>query len=166
MNNSFLTLIALIIILSSCQVIRTRTAKATDIQNNGIIQKPTIVDLEVNSTKVIGTANSAGNQTLEAIKNSAISDATKKANCDLLVEPIYEIETNAGVTKVTVIGYPATYKNFRPMVEDDIKLIQIGSIKKVNTSDSPIKKRSSIGLIVGIIIAIPTIFLSSIIVSL
>ena len=159
MKNYFLALTAVLISLSSCQVIKTRTAKAIDIQNNGIIQKPTIADLEVKSPKVTGTATSIGKQTIETVKNNAVSDATKKANCDLLVEPIYETETTAGVTKVTVIGYPATYKNFRPIVEEDIKLIQVGSSKKVNTSEnSPIKKRSKIGIIIfGVITGISLI---------
>jgi len=161
MKNYFLALTAVLISLSSCQVIKTRTAKAIDIQNNGIIQRPTIADLEVSSPKVTGTATSVGKQTIETIKNNAIGDATKKANCDLLVDPIYETETTGGVTKVTVIGYPATYKNFRPIVEEDLKLIQIGSSKKLNTSEiKPIKKRSAIGLIVGGIIAVPTIIVS------
>ena len=154
MKNYILALTALLISLSSCQVIKTRTAKAIDIQNNGIIQKPTIADLEVKSPKVTGTASSIGKQTIETVKNNAVSDATKKANCDLLVEPIYETETTAGVTKVTVIGYPATYKNFRPIVEEDIKLIQIGSSKKVNTSENtPIKNKSKIGIIIAAVLS-------------
>jgi len=129
--------------LYACQTIKTSTAKTIEIQNNGIIQKPTIADLEVKQTKVSGSGISTGAETLDNVKTRAVSDAIKQANCDLLVEPMYEIEKTGNSFKVTVTGYPASYKNFRPITEEDLKLIHEGSSKKVKTSEVTPSTRSS-----------------------
>ena len=135
---------SMLIGLTACQTIKTSTAKTIEIENNGIIQKPTVADLEVRTPKVSGTASSVGAETLENVRMKAVSDAIKQANCDLLVEPMYETEKTGSSFKVTVTGYPATHKNFRPITEEDLKLIHVGSSKKVKTTEvTPSSNRSS-----------------------
>ncbi len=138
-----LLICTMLIGLSACETIKISTAKTIEIQNNGIIQKPTIADLEVKPTKVSGSGISSGAETFDNVKTRAVSDAIKQANCDLLVEPIYEIEKTGNSFKVTVTGYPASYKNFRPITEEDLKLINESSSKKVKTSEVTPTTRSS-----------------------
>jgi hypothetical protein len=54
----------------------------------------------------------------------------RKANADVLVEPRYTIETSNSESTITVSGYAATYKNFRPIKEEDVNLINAGVIQK------------------------------------
>ena len=109
-------------VLSSCSSLqRTTSVKTIDITNVGVIQKPVIVDLVVDQTKVRGTAtgsNTSGGVTV--VKSEAVKDALSKAGqADVLIEPDFTITTrNANIT-VEVTGFPATYKNFRTIEEQD-----------------------------------------------
>lgn len=165
MKNYLLPFVCIALLFTSCVPVKTITSKSTDIQSYGVIQKPTIVDLDVKETKVTGTASAPG-QTVEMIKSQAIADALKKVNADVLVEPVFEIITSSGQTTVTVTGFPATYKNFRPMKEEDVVLVQSGSSKIVNTTNAPpmVPKKNPAGgillvtlLLVGLIAEITAV---------
>jgi hypothetical protein len=134
-----------IYILASCSVIRSHTTKMTEIYGSGVMQKPTLVDLEVKDTKAIGTATSSSGEPLLITKNNAVYDALKNANADVLIEPIFDTETSNGKTKVTVSGYPAYYKNFRPMVDKDTALIKAGIMQKTSTYELPTEAKKKGG---------------------
>ncbi|GAB4281663.1 MAG: hypothetical protein Kow0068_06180 [Marinilabiliales bacterium] len=119
----------LITLLSSCSVMKTSTSKALDIYGAGVIQIPVVVDLEVSEKKVTGSSEGYSSN-IESIKQDAIADALKSSNADVLVEPKFETETSGGITKATVTGFPATYKNFRSLKEEDIKLLEAGFTQK------------------------------------
>jgi hypothetical protein len=123
--------------LTSCNPVKLITSKSTDINGQGVIQKPVIVDLEVKENKVNGSTTSPTSTGIEQIKSMAVADAVKKSNADILVEPIYEIITVNGQTTVNVTGFPGTYRNFRPIKEEDIPLLKTGSTQLVNTTQSP-----------------------------
>ena len=154
MKNIFV-LYFVIILFSSCKVFRASTSKSMEIYGSGVIQKPTVVDLKVDETKVTGTASSSIS-TSEVLKQEAISDALKKCKCDVIVEPSFEIITARGNTTVTMIGFPAIYKNFRPITKEDVELINVGISQKAKvyepTSTSSKKKNGilSIGIAIGI----------------
>lgn len=109
---------------TSCAILKTSTVKTMEISGAGVIQKPVIVDLDVKGERVTGTAITSSEKTLQKAKNEAISNALKKVNADVLVEIRFETETSRGKTTVTASGYPATYKNFRPIKEEDILLLK------------------------------------------
>ena len=67
-------------------------------------------------------------ENIEDVKTLLVAEVLRKANADVLVEPRYVIETINNESIITVSGYHATYKNFRPIKEEDIKLIK--SIEK------------------------------------
>jgi hypothetical protein len=53
-------------------------------------------------------------------KETVIANALKANNADVLVAPIVNIETDANKNLVIVVtGYPAVYKNFRNVTEED-----------------------------------------------
>ena len=154
-KNLFFLIVALII-LSSCNVVRTSTSKTMDVYGSGIIQVPVVVDLDVKATRVSGTAVGVS---MEIAKLDALADAVKKANADVLVEPKFETETTNGNTTVSVSGYPATYKNFRSLTAADtsfVKVLHTGIVQKANTYEPPKvqPKKSSAGIIVGTVLGI------------
>jgi len=120
-----LTVLAIIsaVIFSSCEVQKTATVKTMDITNTGVIQKPVIVDLEIQQTKIKGTASGRVGKNdvgLEAIKNEAVKNALNASgNADVLIEPNFTITKDFSGTTVEVTGYPAKYKNFRNIEEKD-----------------------------------------------
>lgn len=141
MKQKFLLLTVIVLFLTSCTVvIRTGTFKTMDINGAGVIQNPVIVDLDVKQTKVKGTAVSdepvnteKDNPKLNLLKSLAIKNALEGVGADILVEPVFETITQDGKTTVTVTGYPATYKNFRPIKKEDVELVKLGLTQKVNT---------------------------------
>jgi len=142
----FSTLIAL---LTSCSVMKTSTSKTLDIYGAGVVQNPVLVDLEVSEKKVTGSSEGYSSN-LETIKQDAIAEALKSSNADVLVEPKFETETSGGKTKATVTGFPATYKNFRPLKEEDIKLLEAGITQKavVHEPKKAIKTKNNGAVIV------------------
>jgi hypothetical protein len=123
-------------LLASCGGAKytTRTAKSSDIYGPGVVQKPVIVDLEVKDKKVTGSATSKKGESIESLKALAISNAIKDIGADVLVEPVFEITVQKKFTAVLVSGYPAYYKNFRPITEADVKLLKVGSAHTTQTT--------------------------------
>jgi hypothetical protein len=132
MKTKLLLFVLTTFFISSCTVVKTYTTKTHEIYGSGVIQKPVIVDLEVNEFKVTGTATEKSGKGLYEIKNLAVANALKKAGADVLVEPQFETETKFGMTTATVTGFPATYKNFRPIQLEDVELLKVGILQKAN----------------------------------
>jgi hypothetical protein len=116
--------------LTSCsttQSIKLFTNKTAEIHPTTIVQKPVMVDLDVKE-KVTGTSSSNSfNIGLDIVKEQAINDALKKTNADMLIDPQFETEIVGQFKTVTVRGYAATYKNFRPMKLEDTLYVRSGA---------------------------------------
>ena len=122
-----------------------------DIYGAGVIHKPVLVDMDVTEKKVTGVATLTENPALELVKQHAVADAIKKANCDVLIEPTYITETTGDRVTAFVTGFPATYKNFRSIKAEDVPLLQVGltQVAKVQEPGAVIKKKKKkVGLIV------------------
>ena len=119
-------LIVIFAFMTSCIMKKTETAttKILYVNGVGIIQNPTIADLDVNGAKVSGRAVAKFGENIEEVKILLVAEVLRKANADVLVEPRYAFETVNNETTISVSGYPATYKNFRPIKEEDLKLIK------------------------------------------
>lgn len=161
MKKNIFLILGFALMLSSCMVIKTNTNKTMDIYGAGVIQKPVLVDLDVKETKVVGTATASQNISVEIVKQEAVTDALKKSNADVLVEPKFETVTSAGKTTATVTGFPATYKNFRPVTADDVKLMDVGITQKASVYEQPKTqpKKGGVGAIVGTVTGILLIIL-------
>jgi hypothetical protein len=112
-------LLALMFSFNSCRTIKNTTTKDTDVAGPTVIQKPVIADLDVKEKKVTGTFSGSSSFSMSYAKNMAIADALKASNADVLIEPRFETIKSWRNIEVTVTGYPATYKNFRPMEAAD-----------------------------------------------
>ena len=143
-------------LMSCSSVAKFSTAKTIDITPT-IVQKPTVADMQVNEKKVMGTyTGKLKTTTLETIKSEAVASALKSVNADILVEPRFDTTINGSQTTVTVSGFPATFKNFRAMKEEDIPLMKIGTVRQVHTFTPPtvVAKKSNSGKILLITLGV------------
>ncbi len=84
-------------------------------------------------------------ENMKAARNLAVSELLKIENADVLVEPSFETETSGSKTILTVKGWPAKYKNFRTITQDDIKLLNVNRNYQVNeTIDGDDKKKTDL----------------------
>lgn len=134
MRNLSLLLIAIAAVaMSSCTVTQTSTTKTMDVYGAGVIQKPVIADLEVSGTKV--EAEMTGSKSSVTLKDEVLAKAIYESKADVLVEPRYYTKSSGAYdVTIKVTGYPATYKNFRPIKEEDLLLLKPGVVIK------PVKK--------------------------
>lgn len=116
-------------LITSCSVTKSSTAKSLDVYGT-VMHIPVVADLDVKQTKVSATVEFQGKEASEAIKNKVIGEALKISNADILIEPSFDIETKGSSSKITVKGFPATYKNFRNASPGDVELLKAGVIQK------------------------------------
>jgi hypothetical protein len=120
-----ISVVGLGIILTSCTTsVKTATVDTARISRNGFIMaKPQIVDIVVEKRKIEGRAiilnSEYGANAIGAAKNLAVIDAVKKGNADIIVQPIFEIESNPRNTTATVKGFAGKYTDFRDLTNAD-----------------------------------------------
>jgi len=116
-----------------------RVMKSNDLQSKEfgpvIYTVPTLADLNVDSQKVMGQARGSYSEISglkkEAITNALGQDTPSIDKPDVLVGTnfFYEISDD-GLVKVTVMGYPAHYINFRPATTNDTAFLRFNSPTK------------------------------------
>jgi DNA/RNA endonuclease YhcR with UshA esterase domain len=164
MKHIHLVIALSILFLASCTTQHSITTKTTDIYGVGVIQKPVLADMEVKEEKTSATINARGKRINDDLKNKAVAEAVKKSNADVLVEPRFESTIKGRKITLTVTGYPATYKNFHTIKQEEVELLKAGKVQQVNTMDTnQIKSKGGkvvlavglgIVLVVSLIIAI------------
>lgn len=121
---------------------KTGTSKTLDIIGPGVIQMPLVADLNVRPAKVSHTkVFKSGTSTVNA-NSDVIRELLQRENADVLIEPTFETTSVVGKTEITVYGYPATYVNFRPIQESDIKLVEVAP-KLLQKADNTVSAVSS-----------------------
>jgi len=101
-------------IIAGCSsVVKDNTMKAIQLTPN-VQGVPMVAELEVANQKVLGQAKGKTTSRNE-LEKEAVAGALKQTDGDVLVGAnfFYEYVDKVDLT-VTVIGYPARYKNFRP----------------------------------------------------
>ena len=136
MKNIYLFIAVSILFLASCTSQHAITTKTADIYGAGVIQKPVLADMEVKEEKISATINARGKSINDDLKNQAVAEAVKKSNADVLVEPRFESTIQGRKITLTVTGYPATYKNFHTIKQDEVELLKAGKVHQVNTMDT------------------------------
>ena len=150
-----ITLLIVYLFINGCainNVTNSRTTRVLDVEH-----KPIIADLEVTDKKITGSASGKANASIDDLKKTAIGVALSSVSADVLIQPDFEIKSDDDKITVTVTGRTAIYKNFRPMTEADIPLINAGVSAQVtkfssNVADPATKpsKNGAIKVIVGI----------------
>ncbi|OYT11165.1 MAG: hypothetical protein B6I18_05250 [Bacteroidetes bacterium 4572_112] len=108
--------------ISCSTIFHTTETNTIDIDEKGIQHTPLITDLEIRSKKVEGKAFGSVSA-ITKLKEEAIFNAVSKSNADLLIEPIYTITTSGSKATVTVVGWPANYRNFKQMTVADTTVL-------------------------------------------
>lgn len=127
MRNILLILVACLA-FSSCSTLRRSTASSSNV-NTCIEQYPTVADLTVQSkVKQTVTWNfmifNFGQPDLETRKSNLIAKIVEENSADLLLEPQYVYtKVPFGKRTLTVIGYPASFKDFRKATDADLKAL-------------------------------------------
>lgn len=150
MKNLFIIIAALAI--TSCSTTKSGTSKTMDIAGPGVFHKPVIVDLDVAQVKSEKTVSLRNVTSLDAAKNEVVRDLLFEKKADILVEPSFFSTTKNGKTELTVYGWTANYKNFRPIEDEDIKFMEIkpNLLQKADVYQ-PVtaKKKSNAGWIIA-----------------
>lgn len=122
--------------LSSCGSVKKVSsysmAPYRNVTGVGVVNVPTLADLEVSqdkifekeSVKVEMTDGIISDGIIENTVNRVLSGLLLKKNADVLVQPVTKVETKGRIINIEVSGYPATYKNFRPMTTKDAELFR------------------------------------------
>lgn len=80
---------------------------------------------------------------LEDYKRYTIAHYCTKSGYDLIINPLFQVSTNATGDKMKVIvtGFPAKYKKFRPATKDDSWMLPfiVGDIKSNDRIEDVIK---------------------------
>ena len=108
---------------------------------------PLIADLQVNETRityseklVASTEKLSSSQALKLIddlKSSVLSRAAKKYDADVIVAPIIDVQQTAtNAFTISIVGYPAVYKNIRNATKDDSWFIQVEPAKQAEPTPS------------------------------
>lgn len=119
MKKSLLCLAFSIACLSSCTTMRTATSTTVDVSTS--ITSATTADLVVAEKIIeydyIPTRKERKKMSLSVMKEKAVAAALKNnGNADVMIATEYQVEKKRfRIRKVTVSGYPATYKNFRTL---------------------------------------------------
>jgi uncharacterized lipoprotein YmbA len=140
LNQTKLAIIALLL-LTACSVTKKSvTSDTMNIIKTDVVTKPQIADIEVESRKIEGFAEVRKKDYYpnpkEACVNLALKDATKKGNCDVVVQPMYEIEESGRYITVKVTGFAGSYKKFRAIQDADTStFIAYGKISKAMNAE-------------------------------
>ncbi|MDO5395691.1 MAG: hypothetical protein Q4F07_06985 [Bacteroidales bacterium] len=122
----YLLVAATAIALTSCTTV-SHTAKTEDVETH--VYNLTVADMDVSKDKVSKTTSwnwtPLSTVSVEAQKEKATAELLQEKKADVLVEPQYTVKRRGLFRggEVTVTGYPATYRNFRPMTKDDAEAI-------------------------------------------
>jgi hypothetical protein len=141
-NISKIAVAGLSLLLVSCSTsVKTATVDTARISRNGFIMaKPQIVDIVVEKRKIEGRAvilnREYPNSAINAAKNLAVIDAVKKGNADIIVQPIFEINSNMTNTTAVVKGFAGKYTDFRDLTNADTMAFYIR--RKLETYSSEV----------------------------
>ncbi|SRR5690554_279725 len=142
MKKVILTLFGGLFMMSCATTATSGTSKTMDIIGPGVFHVPVVADLEVSSTKVSATEVFSMGTMLESAKRETVRKLLQAYGADVLVEPTFETVSKGKIT-ITVYGFPAKYKNFRSVKEDDLKFLELSPkyLQKAETQESLLIKK-------------------------
>lgn len=150
--------VVLFAMLCSCASTKSASVDTDLVYKNGFMMaKPIVVDIKVEKRKIEGSAvikNSLyGKEAATRVaKSLAVIDAVKKGDADILVQPMFEVESSNSYTTARVSGYAAKYKEFRDVTTADTLAFKVrGGLTSVANYAAPdevsVTKKGKQGLI-------------------
>lgn len=120
-------------------------ARLLDVASNAYV-KPLIVELKIDETK--GRVRDEWALTkeqveiemqgdIENIRSYAVYMSSQKHNADVIVAATFNLKTNEKGTgyQITVVGYPATFENWKTAQESDYEWIRIEKFYTTSKED-------------------------------
>lgn len=114
-----------------------------------VLTVPVIADISVAKEKVTYverdafkgfTLSPAILEQLPTLKNIAVANAISLYNADLFIGINISVSTSAeGFLEITVIGYPATYSNFRNATADEVRTAYTASLVTADKDVDPLQ---------------------------
>ena len=135
MKTKLFVLGAAIALMASCTTTKSVSSTTSNARTLDPETPEMVADLEVANMKVTGEfkadfgTDEAVNE--QMLKDNAVYNALKTMKADVLVAPQYHVVKETSGRKyytVTVTGYPAFYRNFRPMPVERIANIELKEI--------------------------------------
>ncbi len=140
---------ALTLVLASCSTVR-KTATTVGV-NTGVYQYPTVADLEVKDKveKVMTWGFRPfhlGEPSLDVAKGNLMAETLKEQDADVMLEPQFIFSrTSYGERRLTLIGYPAKFKDFRKATPQDIEALKV-NVKPNDRKVYNVAKKKFFGL--------------------
>jgi hypothetical protein len=133
---NYFVVLGTIFFLASCSTFKYTSRVAETQTNNNIYITPSVVDVKIDFSKKI-TAVSDQQKTEEGARENAYYKAIKDNSIDILISPIYEMETQTSTnkSKVTVTGYAGYFVNSRTLAEEKKNTFEA----KLNALDKMLK---------------------------
>lgn len=125
----YVVMLAGAMFLASCATNRTVSYTTfLDAQNYVVDVTPMVATLQVETTHTMGDFQWVGKKravvNYDELRDNAIFNALKKCKADVLVAPQYqfvtEVRGGTKTIKVSVLGYPAKYINFKPAPKQEV----------------------------------------------
>ena len=130
---------------SSCSTMMSGNDNAyRNVVGLGIVSMPQVADLDIHTKRIHETKkvplrgaiaqqmfgkkkhNTTNlGQVVETAKNSVVSEILVNLKADVLFAPRFYVVKKGSSLSITVSGYSANYKNFRPMTTEDAKILEI-----------------------------------------
>ena len=133
---NYFVVLGTIFFLASCSTFKYTSRVAETQTNNNIFITPSVVDVKIDFSKKI-TAVSDQQKTEDGARENAYYKAIKDNGIDILISPIYEMETQTSTnrSKATVTGYAGYFVNARTMAEEKKNVFEA----KLNALDKMLK---------------------------
>ena len=101
--------------------------------DGGIFVTPVVADLDIRPNRITETTKLtfplSTRPDMIDLRRQAIANAILKADADVLIEPIFNIDVNTNTQTsqaeytMTIRGYPASYRNFRQITQRDTLML-------------------------------------------
>ncbi|MCM1349346.1 MAG: hypothetical protein NC338_08035 [Firmicutes bacterium] len=120
-------IVAFCALLCSCSSIKHTS---TSVPVSSTVASFTVADLDVQPTKIMSTTkwnyNPFVRVSVENVKTNTAAKMLRQADADVLLEPEYIIERRGFLRggSVTVIGFPAKFKNFHTMTPEEAAILK------------------------------------------
>lgn len=126
MTKSMIPLTLFALAMSSCKpVTKMYTSRNIPINREAIPYNPIIADLKVDLSKKVTGSITAKNVTTENAKHLAIYNAMETSGADVVVDPVFKIETKGIKTKASVSGYFGIYDNVHKATKDELENLKL-----------------------------------------
>jgi hypothetical protein len=128
MKAIFILYFLFLALLSGCSSSKISVRESEQFQGTAVMHYPMIAKIKIGSEKIKYVYTNRSNQCNIGKECDILAyyDALKELKIDGIIEPIYYHEGGMGIflpPKITVIGYPYTYTEFREVTADDKELL-------------------------------------------